>query len=247
MWRPAHLRDEWLPRSTRQALAPPEPQPHLRGRVSRTVDGHALLAATWGSLAFRKDIRADGSFHALMEQGRDRLALCGSRVGLHLTYGTRSVAISPAEECITARRRARELLLAAPVAQVFRRLGGDLEEIGALHPEACGVRVTAALLAEIDGDESAVRRLGRAVMAHERALTNTRLGPGGVVGSARVFSERVVRASVDLEQRVMRTSAWSAARAAAALDWALQVEAATFELAVLAPSAHETPRSWSDP
>ena len=73
MWRPAHLRDEWLPRSTRQALAPPEPQPHLRGRVSRTVDGHALLAATWRSLAFRKDIRADGSFHALMEQGRDRL------------------------------------------------------------------------------------------------------------------------------------------------------------------------------
>ena len=34
---------------------------------------------------------------------------------------------------------------------------------------------------------------------------------------------------------------------AAALDWALQVEAATFELAVLAPSAHETPRSWRDP
>ena len=177
MWRPAHLRDEWLPRSTRQALAPPEPQPHLRGRVSRTVDGHALLAATWGSLAFRKDIRADGSFHALMEQGRDRLALCGSSVGLHLTYGTRSLTISPADECVTARRRARELLLTAPVAQVFRRLGGDLEETGALHPEACGVRVTAALLAEIDGDESAVRRLGRAVMAHERALTSARLGP----------------------------------------------------------------------
>jgi len=240
MWRPAHLRDEWLQRSTRQGPARPEPQPHLRGRVSRTVDGHALLAATWGSLAFRKDIRADGSFHALMEQGRDRLALCGSRVGLHLTYGTRSLTISPADECITARRRARELLLAAPVAQVFRRLGGDLEETGALNPEACGVRVTAALLAEIDGDESAVRRLGRAVMAHERALTAARLGPGGEAGA-------VVRASVDLEQRVMRSSTWSTARAAAALDWALQVESATFELAVLAPSAHETPRTWRNP
>ena len=247
MWRPAHLRDEWLQRSTRQGPARPEPQPHLRGRVSRTVDGHALLAATWGSLAFRKDIRADGSFHALMEQGRDRLALCGSRVGLHLTYGTRSLTISPVDECITARRRARELLLAAPVAQVFRRLGGDLEETGALNPEACGVRVTAALLAEIDGDESAVRRLGRAVMAHERALTGARLGPGGEAGAVRTFAERVVRASVDLEQRVMRSSTWSTARAAAALDWALQVESATFELAVLAPSAHETPRTWRNP
>jgi len=63
----------------------------------------------------------------------------------------------------------------------------------------------------------------------------------------RAFAGRVVRASVDLEQRVMRSSTWSTARAAAALDWALQVESATFELAVLAPSAHETPRTWRNP
>ena len=246
MWRIAHLRDEWLPRSTRQALAPLEPPPHLRGRVTRTVDGHALLTATWGNLVFRKDIRTDGSFHALMEQGRDRLALCGSPAGLHLTYGTRSLPVCIADDTDAARRRARELLLAAPVAQVFRRLGGDLEELGALHPEACGVRVTSALLAEIDGDESAVRRLGRAVMAHERMMTGTRLRSGDAPGGGRVFAERIVRASVDLEQRVMRSSTWSPARAAAALDWVLQIEAATFELAVAAPSAYESPRSWRE-
>lgn len=237
MWRPAHLRDQWRPRSTEDALAPRDTQPRLLGRVSRTVDGNALLSATWGGLAFRKDIRADGSFHALLDQGRDRLALCGSTLGLHLTYGSRSVTVRPADESDAGRRRARELLLAAPVAQVFRRLGGDLEEIGALHPEACGVRVTVALLAEIDGDESAVRRLARSVMAHERTLTaSTRPGDRGLAADARAFAERIVRASVDLEQRVMRSANWDPSRAAAALDWALQMEAATFELAVAAPS-----------
>jgi hypothetical protein len=246
MWRLAHRHDEWLPRSTRQALAAPEP-PHLRGRLSRTVDGHALLTVTWGSLAFRKDIRGDGSFHALMEQGRDRLALCGSPVGLHLTYGTRSLPIRLVDDGSGERRRARELLLAAPVAQAVRRVGGDLEERGALHPEACGLRLTAALLAEIDGDESAVRRLGRAVIAHERAMRGTRPGSGELASTARVFAERVIRASVELEQRVMRHPSWSPARAAAALDWAVQIEVATFELAVAAPSAHGTSRSWRQP
>jgi hypothetical protein len=202
----------------------------LRARLSRTVDGHALLSATWDQLVLRKVIHSSGNFHAQLEQGRDRLALCGSPARLSVTYGTRSLTLTFAAEETSVRRRVRELLLAAPVVQLYRRLAFDLEAADAFHPEAFGLRVTGAVLAEIDGDEAAVRRLGRAALARERSLVVSRIDSADAARHANMFSERLLRASVELEQRTMRSSSWNAARASAAFEWALHIEAATFAL-----------------
>ena len=195
----------------------------VRLRLSRTVDGHALLTAAAADLAVRKEVHADGCFHCQIDRGRDRLALAVSPGRVTLTYGTKSVALSVGAREPVAVLRARELLIASPVAAEFRRLGLDLERQRALHPPLCALRLAATVLSQIDGDETAVHRLSAALIHSSSPSIDS---SHGAMPARRVFDDRVRRACADLERTLDGTPCGSTHWAASSLAWVLCVEAA---------------------
>ncbi len=194
----------------------------VRLRLSRTVDGHALLTATAADLAIRKEVHTDGCFHCQVDQGRDRLALAGSPGRLTVTYGTKSVGLSVDRLDPVALLRARELLLASPVGTAFRRLSLDLERHGPLHPPVCALRLTAAVLGQIDGDEGAVHRLSLALAESAAAGPD----PSSPPAARCRFDQRVRRACADLDLSLDGVPGGCAHWFASCLAWVMCVEAA---------------------
>ncbi len=197
--------------------------------VSRTIEGTLLLSATAGDVSLRQVVHQDGSFHAQVDHSRDRLALAAFEGRLSLTYGSRSVVLAR-EECSDPDwRGARELMLAAPVARMFRRLLAELEAARSLDADLVALRASGALLGEVDGDEGAVRRLARELIVRQAAEAQA---PSG----SQRFSfdpltsllAATLRASADLEARVMKVGVWGADRIGPQLEWALRVNAAWF-------------------
>jgi hypothetical protein len=195
--------------------------------VSRTIEGTALLSASVGDVCFRKIVHPTGSFHAQLDYGRDRLAVAAFEGRMSLTYGSRSVLLSNGQCPEEDWRGARELMLAAPSARMFRRLSTELEADAGLDLERLGLRMTGALLGEVDGDEGAVRRLGRVLIA-QAGVQQRRASP--VEGDRHltpVFAAALA-ASADLEERMRKGGVWVPDRIGPQLEWVLRVEAVWF-------------------
>lgn len=200
--------------------------------VSTTADGSLLLSAAAGDLAFRKVVYPDGRFHVQIDQGRDRIALAGSEGRVTVTYGSHSLTLAPTDQDDEQQgRRVRELLVTAPALRLFRRLNAELEASGDISPEVLGVRLTGALVAEIDGDEGAVRRLGRELTTKFGAKVRSASTQGQYQSSCwESYQRQVVQFSYQLEQCLGQFGLFNPVRQACPFVWTLQVESAWFSL-----------------
>jgi len=192
--------------------------------VSSTSDGALLLSATAGDLSFRKVVYADGRYQAQIEQGRDRIAFAGSEGRMVVTYGSKSLTLS-ADQDDQQPARVRALIVSSPALRQFRRLAAQLEATGDVTPEILGLRVTGAVVSEIDGDEGAVRRLSRELRAKFTAnVRRVRLR----ASCYDAYQDLVVRAAAQMEQCMGQFSVWNPMRQVCAGVWTLQVESAWF-------------------
>lgn len=199
--------------------------------VSATTDGSLLLSATAGDLAVRKVVYPDGRFHVQIEQGRDRVALTGAVGRVSVTYGSRSLTLTPDRDDDQQGRRVRELLAASPSLRLFRRLNAELEASGDITPEMLGLRLTGALVAEIDGDEGAVRRLSRELMAKYGANMKRASTLGQYPPSCwDIYTQQVTKASYQLEQCLGQFGLFNPMRQLCPFYWTLQVESFWFSL-----------------
>lgn len=217
------------PARTVVQLGPADPE--LAIAVSATTDGGYLLSASAGELAFRKVVYADGSFHVQIEQGGDRLALSGTADRVHVTHGKRSVTLKPADGDEAQARRVRGLLIDAPVVARFRRLIAELEDSEELSVEVLGLRLTGALVAELDGDEGAARRLKRSLIRELGA----RVRQAGLQSQYPPdcwsrYTQLVLQASYQLEDCLNSFYIANPMRHLCTFYWTLQVESAWFSL-----------------
>jgi hypothetical protein len=192
--------------------------------VSTTNDGALLLSATAGDLSFRKVVYADGRYQAQIEQGRDRIAFAGSEGRMVVTYGSKSLTLS-ADQDEQQPARVRALIVSSPALRQFRRLAAQLEATGDVSPEVLGLRVTGAVVSEVDGDEGAVRRLSRELRAKFTAgMKKVRLR----ASCYETYEALVVHAAVMMEQCMGQFGVWNPMRQVCAGVWTLQVESAWF-------------------
>lgn len=209
-----------------------KPELGLALAVSPTTDGGYLLSASAGDLVFRKVVYADGRFHVQIERGQDRMALSGEPGRIHVTHGTQSLSLNPAEVDEKQARRVRALLMNAPVVAQFRRLIAELEDSEELSVEILGLRLTGALVAELDGDEGAGRRLKRAlirelgVRVKQARTQSSTYGPDCWA----IYTQLVLKASYDLERCLNSFYTMNPIRHLCTFYWTLQVESAWFSL-----------------
>jgi hypothetical protein len=192
--------------------------------VSTASDGAMLLSATAGDLSFRKVVYADGRFQAQIEQGRDRIAFAGSEGRMVVTYGSRSLTLS-ADQDDQQPARVRALIVSSPALRQFRRLAAQLEATGDVTPEILGLRVTGAVVSEVDGDEGAVRRLSRELRAKFSANVKMVRLPSSCYDT---YQALVVQSAAQLEQCMGQFGVWNPMRQVCAGVWTLQVESAWF-------------------
>lgn len=200
------------------------PELGLTVSVSSTNDGGLLLSATAGELSFRKVVYADGRYQAQIEQGRDRIAFAGSEGRVTVTYGSRSLTLS-ADQDDRQPGRVRALIVSSPALRQFRRLVAQLEATGDVSPEVLGLRVTGAVVSEVDGDEGAVRRLSRELRAKFTAnMRKVRLRTSCYDS----YQALVVQAANQMEECMGQFGVWNPMRQVCAAVWTLQVESAWF-------------------
>lgn len=207
------------------------PELGLAVAVSATADGGYLLSASAGELAFRKVVYDDGRFHVQIERGQDRMALSGEPGQIHVTHGTRSLSLNPADVDEKQARRVRALLMNAPVVAQFRRLIAELEDSEELSIEMLGLRLTGALVAELDGDEGAGRRLKRALIRELGVrVQQVRAQSSYSPDCWSIYTQLVLKASYDLERCLNSFYVMNPIRHLCTFYWTLQVESAWFAL-----------------
>jgi hypothetical protein len=192
--------------------------------VSNTADGAVLLSATTGDLSIRKTVYADGRYLALIEQGRDRVAFASSEGRLTVTYGSKSLTLS-SDQDDQQPARVRGLLVSSPALRVFRRLVAELEATGDVTPEILSLRITGAIVSQVDGDDGAVRRLGRELRAKFGAgMRKARLR----ASCWDAYQALVVQAANQMEECMGQFGVYNPMRQVCAFVWTLQVESAWF-------------------
>jgi hypothetical protein len=202
---------------------PWSPADGLRCRVERLPDAVAVTAAT-ADLVFQKIVFTDGRADTVVRCGRDAVRLTADRLRVEVRRGTRAVDIDLRVVGEAVRRRVRALLLNAPAARALRGVGAMLEDAAAQTPDRLAVRLSAAALAYVDGDDGAFRRLAREL--------DSRASPPPLSSALSaewpVFHDVVAKASADLLSCGSAVPYTSAMHAACGIGWMLQVEAAWY-------------------
>ena len=123
--------------------------------------------------------------------------------------------------------RVRGLFASSAAVRGFRALDAAVEEEDELtSPERLAVRLTGALVAQLDGDEGAVGRLARQLRA--KVTGPTRKVRTATPDCWAMTSAAPIRAANDLERCDRYFSIWDPRRQACSFVWTLQVEGAWF-------------------
>lgn len=130
-------------------------------------DGGVLVSVTLGDVVLRKVVYGDGRFHVQIEEARDRLAFAGSAGRASLTYGAETVSFVPSTD-VRALVRARQLVSSAKVVATFSRLADRLVRVRKTSAGAVSVQLTAALVAEVMGDQGVPALVARLMSASVR-------------------------------------------------------------------------------
>jgi hypothetical protein len=136
----------------------------MSGTTAPTWDEGILISVSAGDVVFRKVVYADGRFHVQIEQHRERVALTGSRGRASVTFGPETASFVP-HPGLEALDRVRQLVTLSPLVARFRRLAERLARTSHAGADVLSVRLTAALVAEIAGEQGAVQQFTRATAA----------------------------------------------------------------------------------
>lgn len=210
----------------------------LSTEISAEGDGGVLLRAWAGDLTFRKVVYADGRFRVELSEGDDTFSLAGEPGTVHLARGKQRLTYRPDRDDERQIQSVRVLLASSRAVGKLRQLTTALEERGLASAEALGLRITGALLGELDGDSGAARRLNRAMLARlapRVRMAQTTPPPGAAPNCYDRYSAIVVEAAKQLEACLGSFNVWNPYRQVCAFVWTLQIESAWF--AFLACSA----------
>lgn len=208
-------------------------------QMREASDGSAVVTAVSAEVTFKKVVYPDGRAEATFEKGRDRVTVVTTPAGVTITRGATTVMLDNGDVTDEALGRVRTAWATSPALRAFRALAAAVEvEDNVTAPERLAVWLTGALVAQIDGDDSAVSRLAR-------RLRQTVTGPERRVKQSStdcwsIYASLVTRAAGQLEQCYAAFSIWDPRRQACSFIWTLQVEGAWF--GYLSCSAFPWPR-----
>jgi hypothetical protein len=180
------------------------------------------LAAAGATFSMRKTVVPDGSTDVTIECEGDVVSIASTHVAVVVTRGDRSVTVNINGGHDAQLGRVRALLLGSAAARAGRTLATVLEESGTDAPPRMGIRLTGALLAQVDGDEGAVRRLSRELQARYGRSVR-RLLPART-GGLEAYQAGVTKAATDLETCLESFSFFNPKRQVCSFVWVRRVE-----------------------
>jgi hypothetical protein len=139
----------WNTRGGIESEPAQHPTPEISYTLTRDGDGVRLAAA--GTLDVQKKVLPDGSTDVTIACGGDVVSMAATHVAVVVTRGDRPVTVAVNGGHDAQLGRVRELLLGSAAARAARTLATVLEEAGTDAPARMGIRLTGALLAQMDG------------------------------------------------------------------------------------------------
>ena len=196
-------------------------------QMRETNDGSIETTAVSSEVSFKKIVFPDGRTEASFERGRDRVSVVSTQSGVTVSRGADTTTIEHSNVSEEKLGRVRSMWATSPALRAFRALVAAIEESDEIAaPEPFAVRLTGALVAQLDGDDGAIARLaGRIrlqVAGPERKASLT------TIDCWSIYADAVVRAARDLENCLKYFSIWDPRRNGCSFVWVLQVEGAWF-------------------
>lgn len=207
-------------------------------------DTMALTAAA-PELTCHKIVSADGRTRIVLRHGADCVHLATGPQQVTVARGARDFTVDLGAPDARTLRRVRRLFLGSPAVRLFRALAVALEDAAAGDPERMGIRLTAAALACLDGDDGAVRRLSRELAANAGATWPPADSPH-TVGRLGEFRQALLTARAELV-RCSGPLYWNALQIACGFAWIQQVEQAWFRRLARASSSIADPGRLQQP
>ena len=170
----------WWRRPDRQVRLPPV-DTGRRVPAARRRRRIIVVTAVSAEIVFSKTVFPDGRVEAAFERGQDRVSVVTTTSGVTVSRGGTVITLENAAVTDAALGRVRGLFASSAAVRGFRALDAAVEEEDELtSPERLAVRLTGALVAQLDGDEGAVGRLARQLRA--KVTGPTREGADGDAG-----------------------------------------------------------------
>jgi hypothetical protein len=216
------------------SAAPPAQAPRAHSihdvifQMREASDGSAVVTAVSAEVTFKKVVYPDGRTEATFEKGRDRVTVVTTTAGVTVSRGAAHIAIEHTGVTDEALGRVRTTWATSPALRAFRAMAAAIEdEDDVTSPERLAVWLTGALVAQVDGDDSAVTRLARKM---RRTLTGPerKVSTAAAVDCWSIYANAVVRAAQQLEECYRLFSIWDPRRHGCSFIWTLQVEGAWF-------------------
>jgi hypothetical protein len=196
-------------------------------QLREQTDGSLVVTAASSELTFRKIVFEDGRTEATFERGRDRVTVVSTAAGVTVSRGGTTLSLPRDNVTEEAIARVRTLWAASPALRAFRALAAALEQDeDDVSPEGLAVRLTGALVAQLDGDDGAVARMARQLRA--KAAGPARKAGVATADCWAIYVSNTIRAANDLERCYSYYSIWDPRRQACSFVWTLQVEGAWF-------------------
>jgi hypothetical protein len=145
--------------------APPSRADVISCSVRREPDGCIALTASVADIVVRKTVSSDGQAAVTINRDDDLVSIVSARTTIAVSRGHDSVLVNVVGGHEEQLWRVRQLLLGSTAIRGLRTLATVLDESGSQSPEKLALRFTGALVAQLDGEEGAARRLSRDFLA----------------------------------------------------------------------------------
>jgi hypothetical protein len=145
--------------------APPSRADVISCNVRREQGGCIALTASVADLVVQKTVSSDGQAAVTIKRDDDLVSIVSARTTIAVSRGRDSVLVNVAGGHEEQLWRVRQLLLGSTAIRGLRTLATVLDESGSQSPEKLALRFTGALVAQLDGEEGAARRLSRDLLA----------------------------------------------------------------------------------
>ncbi len=193
----------------------------LSTSLFKELNGSLTISVTSPQIAIAKAVFQDGRTSTFVDHAGDRLRIEASRTRVHFERGSRSVAVDVGAVSDPRLSRVRALLGPSAAARALRRLAAALEADQSDTPDRLAVRLTAAVVLQLDGDEGALDRLSPECAPGGPPP----IGPVPPIHTWTGYLTTLARLAWDYRTSVRPLSCWDPARIGRALEWAADAEA----------------------
>jgi hypothetical protein len=158
--------------------APPSRADVISCSVRRAQDGCIALTASVADMMVQKTVSSDGRAAVTIKRDDDLVSIVSARTTIAVSRGHDSVLVNVVGGHDEQLWRVRHLLLGSTGIRGLRTLATVLDESGSQSPEKLALRFTGALVAQLDGEEGAARRLSRDLLASYGGPQRRDVNPG---------------------------------------------------------------------